>query len=237
VNWSSAHERLRLLVAYDSWPASARREEYEHRNLKFEIKGSENQALAMGTFVEWEFNYPPENWVEDNSRAGVPLMNWFVGRADELSQSSYDAAELVYTFWPENHCENPFNFGNVVIFDRLEINAKTKAQSTAVWVLINRLISRQFFERRGKRNRAAIILIKPFPLEYEGKVTNENKHAFERRRAAMIRHYQARLGAKLLDDNSADRWIWMWIDTGCPIKPRKLRRKSVRKSRALHVEA
>ena len=235
MNWSSEHERLRLLVDYDSWPASARREEYEHRNLRFEIRGSENQVLATGTFIEWEFNYPPEKWVEDNNRAGVPLMNWFVSRADEWSQSSYEAAEMVRTFWSDDHGENPFNFGNIVIFDRLEINAKTKSQSAAVWVLINRLISRQFLARRGKRNRAAIILIKPFPLEYEGKVTKENNCAFERRRAAMIRHYQTRLGAKLLDENSAD--CWMWIDTGCPIKPRKLRRKTARKSRAGRVAA
>lgn len=78
MNWQSVYERLRLLVDYDRWPASVRREEYENRTLKFEIRGSENQVLSTGTFVEWEFNYPPENWTEDNSRAGVPLMNWFV---------------------------------------------------------------------------------------------------------------------------------------------------------------
>jgi len=76
----------------------------------------------------------------------------------------------------------------------------------------------------------------PFPLEYEGKVTKENRAAFERRRAAMIRHYRSRLGAQLLDDYSPDRW--MWIDTGCPIKPRKLRRKGARKNRsAAHIIA
>ena len=236
MGWSSEHQGLRLLVEYARWPATAKREEYEHRNLSFTVQDGEQRAVATGTFVEWEFNFPPENWVEDNSRAGVPLMHWFVECADGWNQSSYEAAECVRTFWPDKDDDSPFNFGNVVIFDRLEINAKTKSHSAAVWVLINRLISRQFLERRRKYSRAAIILIKPFPLEYEGKVTKENRAAFERRRAAMIRHYRSRLGAQLLDDYSPDRW--MWIDTGCPIKPRKLRRKGARKNRsAAHIIA
>ena len=74
MGWSSEHEGLRLLVEYARWPATAKREEYEHRNLSFTIQDGEQRAVATGTFVEWEFNFPPENWVEDNSRAGVPLM-------------------------------------------------------------------------------------------------------------------------------------------------------------------
>jgi hypothetical protein len=228
VSWSSEHEGLRLWVGYDSWPFHAKREEYEHRNISFEIKDDDTRLVATGGLFEWEFNYPPEDWVEDNSRAGMPNMNWFFDCANEWSQSSYEAAEIVRAFWPDKQDDSPFNFGNVVIFDRLEIDAKTAAQSAAVWVLINRLISRQFLKPRNrKQNRAAIFIMKPFPLEYEGKVTEENNAAFERRRTAMIRHYGVRLNAKLLGDNP-DRW--MWIDTGCPIKPRKVRqRKSVKK--------
>ena len=196
VSWLSEHEGLHLRVGYDRWPASAKREEYEHRSISFTIGDDEKRAVATGTFVEWEFNYPSEVWVEDNSRAGVPRMSWFFDCADALSQSAYEAAEIVRTYWPDKDDDSPFNFGNVVIFDRLEIDVKTKSQSVAVWVLINKLISRQFLNpRTRKQNRAAIFLIKPFPLEYEGKITEENGAAFERRRAAMIRHYGARLSA------------------------------------------
>jgi hypothetical protein len=223
ISWSSEHEGLRLWVGYDRWPSRARREEYEHRNIAFSIQDTKKRVIAEGKFVEWEFNYPPENWVEDNSRAGVPRMNWFLDWADGWSQSSYEAAEIVRTYWPDKNDDSPFDFGNVVIFDRLEINAKTKLQSVAVWVLVTELISRQFLKPGdGKRNGAAIFLIKPFPLEYEGNITKVNGAAFERRRAAMIRHYGARLNAELLGDDS-DRW--MWIDTHCPIKPRKAKRR------------
>ena len=239
VSWSIEHEGLRLWVGYDSWPAHAKREEYEHRNISFTVRDGE-RVIATGDFVEWEFNYPPENWVENNNRAGIPNMNWFFDWADGWSQSSSDAAEIVRTFWPDKDFgDSPFNYGSVVIFDRLKIDAKTAGQSAAVWALMHKLISRQFLRpRHRKNNRAAIFILKPFPLEYEGNITKENDAAFERRRAAMIRHYGARLNARLLDDHS---WIskdrWMWIDTGCPIKPRKVRqRKSVKKLASRRTE-
>jgi len=78
VSWLSEHEGLHLRVGYDRWPASAKREEYEHRSISFTIGDDEKRAVATGTFVEWEFNYPSEDWVEDNSRAGVPRMSCFL---------------------------------------------------------------------------------------------------------------------------------------------------------------
>jgi hypothetical protein len=52
----------------------------------------------------------------------------------------------------------------VVHFERLRIAAKNAAQSAGVWALIGRLIKREF----SGRNRASIIVLKAYPLEYEG---------------------------------------------------------------------
>jgi hypothetical protein len=55
----------------------------------------------------------------------------------------------------------------------------------------------------------AAIVLKAFPLEYEGNANEENRAAFERRRRALVRLYKMRLGCEPVSDPSLDQEGWM----------------------------
>ncbi len=218
-SWTSDHGGLHLWVGYIKWPARVDREEYEQRPVRFSVTDSDQRVVAEGELQEWEFNYPLEgtSQEDEDGRVGMPSVEHFYDAADRHSNNAEKAADVFQTFWKQRNWtdETPFQYGNVVMFDRLKIDAKTAVQSDAVWVLIDRFIDRQF--RKNRWTRASMI---SFPLEFENNVTDENKARFHRRRAAMIRLYGKRLRAKLLSDDT----VWMWIDINCPIKPRKPRK-------------
>jgi hypothetical protein len=62
----------------------------------------------------------------------------------------------------------------------LHIEAQSAAESAEAWSLIRRLL-------KHWRPRLSMMILKAFPLEYEGTVTPRNEAAFNRRRAAMMR--------------------------------------------------
>ncbi|SHG46102.1 hypothetical protein SAMN05443248_1633 [Bradyrhizobium erythrophlei] len=222
-NWSSDHAGLRLAVWFPKWPGLANRGEYERRDISFAISDAQDRVVAAGEFEEWAFFWLPEKYLKDDQHIGVPnLRHWCENEADAHDDNSYQAAHTVLRAWGPHERktdETPFEFGSIVIFDRLRIEAGNVPQSGAVWVLIQKLIDRQF---KGKQNCSAMILIKPFPLEYTGDVNSGNAAAFARRRDAMVRLYGARLGARLLDQR--DRWLWIRTNDGLP-EPRRERRK------------
>ena len=55
----------------------------------------------------------------------------------------------------------------------------------------------------------AAIVLKAFPLEYEGNATEENGALFERRWRALVRLYKMRLRFELVPDPSLAREGWM----------------------------
>jgi hypothetical protein len=61
---------------------------------------------------------------------------------------------------------------DLCVFERLAIDAKTASRSDATWMIINSLL-----HRLCRLDMAAIVL-KAFPLEYEGNATKENRSAF-----------------------------------------------------------
>jgi hypothetical protein len=81
----------------------------------------------------------------------------------------------------------------------LMVGGLTLRQSHATWMIINSLL-----QRLCRRDMAAIVL-KAFPLEYEGNATKENRAAFERRQRALVRLYRSRLGFKPASDSSLAR--------------------------------
>jgi hypothetical protein len=204
--WSAAENGLRLHVWRANWPTARNRESYESRSISFFIRDAKGRTVGAGYFEEWRFNYL------EGDAFGGPDLDDFVLAADLVSQSAYDLSEVVLKAWgtqEKETGENPFHYGNVVLFDRLRIDATSKLEQDTAWSLIDQMIERQF---RQNRNRASIIVLKPFPLEYEGGVDQGNQAAFERRTAAMVRLYANRLGARLLDGKGN----WMWIEINLP---------------------
>ena len=115
----------------------------------------------------------------------------FVPRGDENSHSEYETAVAVARIWGSDDEDNwltdgPFCYGDLCSFDRLVIDAKTLADVDAVWSIIDALLTRI---RRGMA-----VMLKAFPLEYEGKITAGNRAACERRQRALVRLYERRLG-------------------------------------------
>ncbi|MEH2514203.1 hypothetical protein V1291_005557 [Nitrobacteraceae bacterium AZCC 1564] len=140
--------------------------------------------VAAGTLKIWRGFY-------DEDGGGWDLHD-FVHHCDMNSQSEYDTATTVARVWGgdnENRwwTDDPFCYGDLCSFDRLVIDAKTTAEVEASWQIVNALIKRI---RRG----VAVMVLKAFPLDYEGNETTENRATFERRRRALVRLYQRRIG-------------------------------------------
>jgi hypothetical protein len=82
------------------------------------------------------------------------------------------------------------------------IDAKASADVEAAWEIIDALLTRI---RRG----IAVMVLKAFPLEYEGKITPENQSAFERRRRALVRLYLHRIGFEPVPHKALADEGWM----------------------------
>lgn len=73
--------------------------------------------------------------------------------------------------------------------------------------------------RQRYQGRAHLMLLKPFPLEYEGqgKFVGDAEIAFVRRRTAMTRLYNRSLGAVPLDDpESSEPWMYLPLSPDLP---------------------
>jgi hypothetical protein len=82
------------------------------------------------------------------------------------------------------------------------IDAKTSADVEAAWQIIDALLNRI---RRGM----AVMVLKAFPLDYEGAVTAENRPAFEHRQRALTRLYQRRIGVEPVPHKTLADEGWM----------------------------
>lgn len=159
---------------------------FQNRDVEWRILSAQG-VCAAAKFVEWRGS--PEGEIEE-----------FVDEADALSQADYDMALSIGQSWDWTNF--PFDYGTVVRFERLAIDTAKDTRRLA-WSYIGRALHREF------SRRAALMLLKAFPLEYEGEVTDDNRAAFERRLAAMARLYQFRLGALPLPNSWGQRG-WMW---------------------------
>jgi hypothetical protein len=136
-------------------------------------------------------------------------LDTFVERSDCSSQDEYNTAYAVAQLWGGRDEETwwleqaPFFHGDLCIFERLVIDAGSASRSHATWTIINGLLQRLY------RRSVAAIVLKAFPLEYDGNTTNESRSALERRRRALVRLYQRRLGFEPVSDPPLAREGWM----------------------------
>jgi hypothetical protein len=149
-------------------------------------------------------------------------LDTFVEHADHNSQSEYDVAYAVATLWGGKSEDRwwleqaPFCFGDLCVFERLAIDVQTASHSRATWTILNSLL-----QRLCRRDMAAIVL-KAFPLEYEGNAAKDNSAAFERRRRALVGLYQRRLGFKPVANPSlaGEGWMLKLINDGAEPEPK-----------------
>jgi hypothetical protein len=167
--------------------------------------------IAGGSLREWRG--PPLADIEE-----------FFWEADDLSLADGQSADIVRKLWSDD--PTPFDYGNVVRFDRLAIMLTSK--SAAIWSLVSRAIRKEFM-RRG-----SLLLLKAFPLEFEGEGSTDHDD-FRRRASAMRRHYERRLGVRSVPGRyGAEGWMWRPL-RHCPqprLETRKLRRPRSRSAQA-----
>ena len=164
-------------------------EEYHYRTIHFQIS-VERDNIAAGHFVEWRGPSSSD-------------MECFYQAADIVSNEDYEFAEAVLSSW--DRIPPLFDFGTLVRFERLAI--RPTILSSLVWKMIATMIHREF----GRRGSA--MLLKAFPLEYEGALgqsaSSSLRQKFEKRRRAMERHYGRVLKVQLLP-GAAGKSGWMW---------------------------
>jgi hypothetical protein len=208
--WSAAEAEVRLDYWRNRWRPMFEAEQLRRRSHSFTASVSD-QKVADAVFIEW-----------GNSPGCYTGLLDFVRIADTESDAMFDLANAVFSSFcrAENKTgECPFDYGNILAFERLRIEALTAQQSKSVWLLIGKVLSSI---RRGGDGLAGVIL-KAFPLEYENEVTDANRAAFARRQQALMRLYRHRLGVRTLP-GWPGRDGWQWLPVRCSIEPLASRR-------------
>jgi hypothetical protein len=139
---------------------------------------------------------------------------------DEWSSASAEVGEAVLANWSIRTLgRGSTRPVRIISFDTLW--AEPAAAAAASWVpAAEVLIAGRY---RGKSD---LMLLKPFPLEYEGagKAVGNGETAFLRRRAAMIRLYRRALSAELMHaPDSAEAWMYRPMRRNFPQPPRQPR--------------
>ncbi|WP_158929997.1 hypothetical protein [Acidisphaera sp. S103] len=139
----------------------------------------------------------------------------FFEHCDGYSGETSAFATALLAGWPVDRVSQ---YGLLLEFSRMWValeHARNSAWATSVRALITRR-----WERRGP-TQAALMLLKPFPLEYEHIVGERGlKPQVETRIAAMRRLYARTLGVKPLH---GDEWMWRGFRGITPPPARKPR--------------
>ena len=202
-NWTASHGELTGYARIDRFSKLTDNPDadcgFVKRKVFFTIEHGQSRVAAGGLKI----------WRGVQHEDVYFALDTFVEHGDRWSNSEYDTALAVAMVWGGKNEETwsweqaPFCCGDLCVFERLAIDVKTASHVCAAWMIINRLL-----QRLCRREMAAIVL-KAFPLEYEGNVTNENRAAFERRCRALVRLYQWRLGFEPVPDPSLVQQGWM----------------------------
>jgi hypothetical protein len=123
----------------------------------------------------------------------------FFDAMDELSEETASLGTLILEHWREP--DDVFVYGDVVELRRLWMSPRLSGCGR-LNASMSTLLASEFADR-------SILVLKAFPLEYEGDEMKEGRQAFEHRQAAMMRHYTHLLGVVPFPD-WAGREGWMY---------------------------
>jgi hypothetical protein len=228
--WTATRKGLRLRVNQEPFPCNPRKASdwlsddlYTNREIIFAIEAeTDDRLVALGRFQEWRQNWSPDGV----DVGGTPCMDTFRIVAEDHSTNTIEMSEVVWRMWGGDrwYDYNLFDYGNLLVFDRLRMAAASTEESGIAWKLINHLIKR----RSKEPQRARLMVLKAYPLEFEADATGhpQGKRAYDRalkaRQNAMRRLYRHRLDMQELPGGYNE---WMWRALGPGIKPPKLTRR------------
>lgn len=153
-----------------------------------------------------------EGWLHDGEeRAGVVQLcqyeaeampnEHFVYYMDADSQHEYELAVMLCRHWED--LDDITQYGDIVEVELAWMKRSYARRSywvEAVEFLLNRI-----------RSTYALLVLKAFPLEYEGRLGDGDQHSssFIKRQAAMRRHYTALLGVQPFPSRTGvEGWMW-----------------------------
>lgn len=118
---------------------------------------------------------------------------------DDASAAKSALAEVINGAWSDP--TDVTDFGDIVEFNRVWLRLSVTGRGRLGAVC--EIMLKELFSSR------ALLILKAFPLEYEGAVTSDNELAFSRRRIAMMRRYAGMLGVEPLPGSSGQEG-WMY---------------------------
>jgi hypothetical protein len=117
---------------------------------------------------------------------------------------------VIFRMWAggERDAECPFDYGTLLVFDRLRIKTASVAESVTAWSWIEGLVKRL-------ATRASFMVLKAYPLEFENNAPKDLRakenldHRLQARQAAMRRLYRHRVGMQdFPSEATCDKWMW-----------------------------
>lgn len=123
----------------------------------------------------------------------------FLDDMDSVSQATFNFADVICANWDD--ISEISDYGDIVELNRawMESSLSGRGRFSAA---TNSLIGHLF---KGR----SLLMLKAFPLEYEGKVAIENKESFLHRQRAMMRHYQRILAVSPFPGGDGkDGWMY-----------------------------
>ncbi|WP_315774690.1 MULTISPECIES: hypothetical protein [unclassified Bradyrhizobium] len=211
-----------------AWISGLRREfcsdfGFLSRTVSFLISQQERGQVAVGNLHVWRSHPDDEHF---------PNLEGFLNCCDMISQDSYNSAYVVSKLWGGEDegqwgwTDKPFAYGDLIIFNRLVSDAQKSKDISAVWALVNELL--HHLQRISGKHLTSAIMLKAFPLEFEGNVDAKNKKKFERRKRALMRHYRQRMGFEPVPNSSLAKEGWMLKLINSFAAPEKRRRRTAR---------
>lgn len=127
----------------------------------------------------------------------------FLEEMDSHSQANAELAMALLTHWEEP--ADFFHNGEIVELRRLWIKPQASGRGRLRAVL-RRVLSELYHQR-------SLLILKAFPLEFEGDVHDTNRPAFQSRQQAMMRHYSHLLGVSTLPGSGGEAgWMYEFPD-------------------------
>lgn len=125
----------------------------------------------------------------------------YIYAADVSSYEDQRIASVVSDYWKDVGLEIGA-YGPIIYAEGLWIEPRHRSRLVATELL------RDFIA--AVYRRFPLMVLNAFPLEYESRVTEENREVFERRIRAMMRHYSTVLGFTPFADCTDTNGGWMW---------------------------
>ncbi len=161
-------------VVLQYYRSTWRRLSYDFDNVRYRatIGKMVHESAHIGSFEVREFRCKP-----------LIHRDSFFEEMDSHSHETSSLADAVCSSWSEP--SEVTDYGDIIELSRTWISPTNPVRSSlalAIPAIIRRLIPKW-----------SLAILKAFPLEYEGLVSDENRAAFLRRQRAMIKHYQKQI--------------------------------------------